>query len=175
MIARAAAIPSPPLFPLRLGDARLAPTLAHLTGCGISAICPNGFVSPEASHCAHFVGHVLGLSFGCTCGALTGSGGPAANVRVHEIFARCSQAGPWKDRPAGENCLVFVSRPSIFDVTARTMVNIPKKHIGIVCGATVYHYTSSRDCVEDRTIAGFLAHFDEVYGEGQALYFGLID
>lgn len=160
----------------RLGDPRLRPALERLVGRQMRDICPNGFWNPGESHCAHFVSHILGLEFGCTCAELTSTdaGAGAGNVRVHEIFARCDQVGRWEVREQAGDCLIFVSKPTAFNAATRMLINIPNKHIGICCGSDVFHYSSRHDAVLKKTVDQFLTYFEQAYSGQQALYFGTI-
>jgi hypothetical protein len=150
----------------------LQPLLLGLVGQPIGAICRNGFDDPEASHCAHFVSHLFGLDFGCTCADLTGGTAQAGNVRVHEIFAHCWRVGPWADADPTADALIFVSRESAFDAAARTMINIPNKHIGIYCAGDVFHYSSRHQSVLKKSVNEFLSYFEAIYGANQVLFFG---
>ena len=150
-------------------------SLTELVGTSIVSICPNGFHDPDASHCAHFVSHVLQFDFGCTCGELTGGSGPSACVRVHEIFCRCSRVGNWAERPPQSDVLAFVSRPTAFDLASKTLMNIPNKHVGIFCNERVFHYSSRQNSVVMKTVDGFRAYLDDIYGPGQRMVYGTIN
>ena len=63
--------------------------VASFLGKPIDDICGNGFDDHGDNHCAHFVSHVLRLTFGMTCKKLTLGTQAAANVRVQEIFPKC--------------------------------------------------------------------------------------
>src|SRR4051812_32772406 len=82
-------------------------------GQSIAQICQNGYSSTADNHCAHFVAHVLGYSYGVTC-RMMGSGKAAgATLRVQELFPKCPAVGPWSMRPrAMAACLVFITRAS---------------------------------------------------------------
>jgi len=85
-------------------------TLDSYLGKHIRDICGNGYVNDSDNHCAHFVSHVLNLKFGATCHMLGNGKGPAANVRVQEVFGRCSKAGTWESRASTlPMCLVFIT------------------------------------------------------------------
>jgi hypothetical protein len=163
------------LLAYELGSAELHVRLHGLVRHQMREICPNGFHDSSLSHCAHFVSHVLGLDFGCTCGDLTGGSARAGNVRVHEIFAHCAVVGSWYEYDKRRDCLIFVSRESAFDVRTKTLTNIPNKHIGIFCGGTVFHYSSRQDAVLQKSVGEFLSYFEDIYGEKQALFFGHLD
>jgi hypothetical protein len=103
--------------------------LTAYEGLNISDICTAvRFIDNTQNHCAHFVNHVLGVNASLTCGQLVGRAGPAANIRVHETFARCEFAGKFEDRPA-RPCLVFVVQRNRVDLSAQRMDNVPQKHI----------------------------------------------
>lgn len=143
-------------------------------GKNINEICKNGFDDPAVNHCAHFVSHVLGMSFAMTCKKLTGKPNPGANVRVQEIFPQCPKVGKWSDADLSRTQLIFVTLASNVDLAAKTMVNIPKKHVGIYRGGKVYHYGNTADKVTVDTPASFKTKFDATYGPGQGYFFGHI-
>lgn len=124
-------------------------------GKNIIDICAFGYSDAGLSHCAHFVSHVLQLEFGYTCGR-SGRGG--RNIRVHEIFRVCPQVGKFGDRPS-ESCLIFVTKSSNVNLTRRTMKNVPKKHVGIYCNGTIWHYSNLRDKVVTQRPTEFINHY----------------
>jgi hypothetical protein len=131
-------------------------------GNNIIDICAFGFTDATENHCAHFVSHVLQLEFGYKC---------ARNgrcIRVQEIFARCPDVGKFADRP-GEACLVFVTKAANVDLKRKTMVNVPKKHIGIFVNGTIWHYSNSRDRVVTQTPEQFVLHYPN---QANALFYG---
>ena len=151
---------------------------AHLDGFlgkRIDAICPNRFHDNAANHCAHFVGHALGLGRSYNCVDFQGGTRPGANIRVHETFGHCSKVGRWADADLGRSQLVFVTRQDVVNVAAKTMQNIPQKHIGVFHGGMVYHYSNTDDRVIKQTPADFLARFQAAYTGTQALFFGYPD
>ena len=98
-------------------------------GKNISAICGNGYTAPDNNHCAHFVSHAMEYTFGYTCKAASvGAKAAAANLRVHEVFARCPTVGRWADKPAPLLvCLVFVTASSHVNVAMKAMTNVSSK------------------------------------------------
>jgi hypothetical protein len=148
------------------------PDLEALLGKNISALCGNRFHDPNANHSAHFVSHVLGLSFGFNCRDYSQGKAEGANLRVHEIFAQCPRVGWWEDADEREDCLVFVVRRDAVDLARRKMQNIPRKHVGIYSNGLIYHYNNSRDRVVKQTPADFLKRFRSLYAGDQALFFG---
>jgi hypothetical protein len=143
--------------------------LTTYEGLHISAICTTvRFVADSQNHCAHFVNHVLGLDARLNCSQLTGKPGPAANVRVHETFALCLSVGKIQDHPV-EPCLVFVIQRSAVNLATRQMVNLPKKHVGILCEGDVWHYDNTHDRVIRQPVAAFALHFP---GDGFGVFFG---
>lgn len=136
--------------------------LEGLLGTHISGICPRGYASNADNHCAHFVSHVLGYRFNTTCGTMSRTPGTEASIRVHEVFARCSSAGTWATRPVTMFWgLVFITRASNVNVNARTMVNVPRKHIGIFLGVvpSIWHYSNSQRKVVRQTPEQFSNHY----------------
>ncbi len=72
--------------------------LTPCEGLNIDRICGNAFTDPAQNHCAHLVCHWLNLSFGYTCRSAGRANTTGANVRVHELFARCPRVGRWADK-----------------------------------------------------------------------------
>ncbi len=141
-------------------------------GKNIDQICGNGFHDPALNHCAHFACHVLSLDYSTNCRDLKGGTKPAANVRVHELFSKCPKVGKWEDADLLRSQLIFVTRAANVDLAAKTMVNIPKKHVGVFFNGKVYHYGNTLDRVVADSPQAFRAKFDTVYGPGQGYFFG---
>jgi hypothetical protein len=129
-------------------------------GKSIGAICQNGYTSNAENHCAHFVAHVLGYKFGVTCKMMGNGKGPAANLRVQEIFPKCPSVGVWSLRPTPLMvCLAFITKASNVNLNAKTMVNVPRKHIGIYVNGFIYHYSNKTDQVVRQTPSQFAFHY----------------
>jgi hypothetical protein len=137
----------------------------------IADLCQNKFTGTAENHCAHFVCHVLELDSGYDCKTHKNGSHPGACVRVQELFPECPQVGNWNSAPQGMK-IVFVTDKSNVDLTAHTMRNVPKKHVGIFSDGHVYHYSNSQDIVIRQTPAAFLARFQGFYGGNQGLFFG---
>lgn len=138
----------------------------------IKKICSNGFHKNGDNHCAHFVSHVLGFRFGYKCINMTGKGeqSGAASIRVHEVFAKCPQVGKWEEKPNNiDFCLAFVTGAANVNLQAKTMQNIPKKHIGIHHNGMIYHYSNSRNKVVSQTPEAFSKHY---HGNDIAVFYG---
>jgi hypothetical protein len=148
--------------------------LEGLVGKPISSICNGKFHDTSANHCAHFVSHVLNLDFSFDCKSFKGGDGTPANVRVHEIFAKCPNVGFWHKADTQRNLLVFVTKTSNVNLDAKKMINVPQKHIGIFSNGNVYHYSNSRNAVVKQTPDSFLSDFDASYSGNQSLFFGSI-
>jgi hypothetical protein len=129
-------------------------------GKTITQICPNGYASHADNHCAHFVAHVLGYRFGVTCQMMSRGTQPGVSIRVQEIFPRCPTVGVWSLRPASlPTCLVFITRAGDVNLTAKVMSNVPRKHIGIFVGGSVWHYSNSQRKVVKQMPAQFAQHY----------------
>ena len=134
--------------------------LSGYLGKSIDQICPNGYTRPADDHGAHFVGHVLGYCYGATCLIGGAPRGPAASLRVDEIFQRCPKVGVWGLRPWSlQACLVFISRASSVNLAARVMTAVPRRHIGIFVSGHVWHYSNREGKVVRQTPARFSVHF----------------
>lgn len=143
-------------------------------GKNIKDICQNHFDDASLNHCAHFVSHALRLSFSFNCGQMTGGTDPAANIRVHEVFARCPRVGKWGDADASQIQLVFVTRKDVVNLSTKTMQNIPQKHVGIFCDGLVYNYSNGTDQVVRVPVDEFYERFQGIYAGDQGLFFGEI-
>jgi hypothetical protein len=152
----------------------LQTSLDNALGKSIDDICPNNFHNHASNHCAHFVSHILDLDFSFNCREFQGGGHPGANVRVHELFSRCPLVGKFADRPADREVLVFVTRHDVVDIANKEMQNIPQKHIGILVGGHIYHYSNSLDKVVKMNPTTFLDQFESIYAGTQALFFGTV-
>lgn len=136
--------------------------LQAYVGQHISKICPRGYSANSDNHCAHFVSHILGLSIGTTCGSMTRSTGAAASIRVHEVFHRCTNVGAWADLPSNVSaCLVFMTKASNVNLSTKTMLNVPRKHVGIYLPAPwkIWHYSNSKHQVVAQRPDEFLFHY----------------
>lgn len=129
----------------------------------ISEICGVGYNKNSDNHCAHFVSHVLGLNFGFTCGMMVHSSQSAGSIRVQEIFPKCKQVGSWDTLSDSLECgLVFITRASNVNIQDKTMLNVPRKHVGIFYGKEikrVWHYSNSRNRVVSQSIEEFSYHY----------------
>jgi hypothetical protein len=141
----------------------LEDTLSNWVGHHMRDICPRGAASDADNHCAHFVCHVLGYNFGATCRVLAAhSSGQSASIRVQELFANCLQVGPWDELPTPLYWgLVFITNPRNVDLDAQTIVNVPRKHVGIFIGGdrTIYQYRNRSRKVVKQTPEVFSQHY----------------
>src|SRR5687768_10764957 len=96
----------------------------------IADFCQNNLTGTVENHCAHFVCHVLELDAGYDCKTHKNGSHPGACLRVQELFPECPQVGNWNNAPQGMK-IVFVTDKSNVDLTAHTMRNVPRKHVGI--------------------------------------------
>ena len=133
--------------------------------------CKNRFTAAAENHCAHFVCHVLELDSGFDCKTFKNGSHPGACIRVQELFSECPQVGKWNSAPEGMK-IVFVTDKANVNLTAHTMRNVPKKHVGIFSNGDVYHYSNTQDIVVRQTPTEFLARFQAFYGGNQGLFFG---
>ncbi len=139
-----------------------ATTLNGYLGKHISEICGLGYASDSDNHCAHFVGHVLGLRFGATCATMSRGSGTPASIRVQELFAHCTEVGAWGGLPERvTDGLVFITHAGNVHLASRKMDNVPRKHVGIFLGATrdIWHYSNSRHQVVTQTPEEFSHHY----------------
>ena len=145
-------------------------TLDTYLGKSISEICPYGYDSATDNHCAHFVAHSLQLEFGLTCAQMRGRIG-GANLRVHEVFAQCSNTREILECPTTGEGLIFVSDRTNFRGTPTQISNVPRKHIGILLDGRVWHYSNTRQRVVIQTVSEFLFHYPR---QSNALWYGAL-
>ena len=137
-----------------------ATDLNQFVNKSIGQICGNGYVDPSDNHCAHFVSHVMDYEFGYTCKTAGSGKVDGANLRVVELFPRCPSVGRWVDKPGTlDPCLVFVTDKSNVNVTAKTIANVPKKHVGIFIGGTIWHYSNAQHKVVTQSPEDFVHHY----------------
>ena len=69
--------------------------LQSYVGRNIAQICDHNYISEagHTNHCAHFLGHILGISFGLTCGDMTNAAHQGGTLRVNDIYNRCQDRG----------------------------------------------------------------------------------
>ena len=147
-----------------------AAELNKFVGKNITGICTNGYTNAADNHCAHFVSHALEYTFGYTCRAAGTGKGPAANLRVHELFGRCPSVGRWDDKPDDlKTCLAFVTARTNVQVPNKLMANVPKKHVGIFIDGTIWHYSNSHHKVMTQNPEDFSHHYP---GPDIELFFG---
>ena len=153
----------------------LATKLDEALEKSIDRICPNHFHNIRSNHCAHFVSHMTDLQFSFNCKEFKGGVKQPGNVRVHEIFAKCPKVGVFDDDvPTDPPVLVFVTRKANVNLAAKTMGNIPQKHIGIFLDGMVYHYSNTADKVVKWTPRKFFDTFERIYSGTQGLFYGTI-
>ena len=141
-------------------------------GKSIGQICQNGYTSTAENHCAHFVAHVLDYKFGVTCKMMGNGKGPAANLRVQEIFPKCPTVGVWSLRPASvPTCLVFITKASNVNLAGKVITNVPRKHVGIFTSGFIYHYSNRRDQVVRETPSHFALHYP---APDNAMFYGAL-
>jgi hypothetical protein len=157
---------------LEPGEMATVVTLAELVkqlGKNVASFCPNGYTNDDDNHCAHFVSHTLDFSFGYTCSKQAGGQGVGANVRVHELFSQCPEVGKWADRSAATPCLAFVTAAGNVKLKTKIMANVGKKHVGIFCDGSVFHYSNTKDQVVKVSPEEFAKHYA---GSEIAVFYG---
>jgi hypothetical protein len=141
-------------------------------GKSIGEICQNGYASPHDNHCAHFVAHALGYTFGITCRMMGNGRGPAATLRVQDLFPHCGRVGAWSLRPASLTaCLVFITGASNVNLHAKSMANVPRKHVGIFLNGFIWHYSNAQQKVVKQTPNEFSHHYP---APDNSMFFGVL-
>lgn len=144
--------------------------LSGYLGKSIAEICPNGCTDDSAGHGAHFVAHVLGYRFGLTCQMMGTAQGPAASLRIQDLFQHCPKVGVWSLRPAAmTTCLVFMTRASNVNLAARVIASAPRQHVGLLADGFVWHYSNRQRKVVRQTPAQFARQYP---GPDNALFYG---
>jgi hypothetical protein len=141
-------------------------------GKPIAKICSRGFASAHENHCAHFVSHALGFHFGFTCADMKAGLGSKASIRVHEVFHQCPSVGKWEEKPVVLiQCLVFITAAGNVDLANRSMDNVPRKHVGILCDGLIWHYSNSHQKVVNQAPEMFKHHYP---APSNSLFYGQI-
>lgn len=158
---------------------RITPDLDALLGKSVVSLCPQGFHDFGANHCAHFVSHVGGYRFGFLCHNMPDaerSTPPGVCVRVQELFPHCPRVGKWDDLPETEDdLLVFITARSNVNLTAKTIQNVPKKHIGILRDGKVFHYSNIDEKVVRQSPDAVRSRFRAAYSDVTVdLFFGTL-
>jgi hypothetical protein len=152
-----------------------AATMQPFVGKNIKDICANEYINDAHNHCAHFVAHAGGYSYGYTCRQQTGKGvGSGATIRVNDLFAKCPEVGRWADKlPTLDSCLVFVTDAAHVNLALKNMTDHPQKHIGIFTGGVIYHYSNGGDRVVTDLPEAFEKKFKSKYsGKNVTMFFG---
>ena len=128
---------------------RVSGDLADALGKNINRLCPQRFHTASENHCAHFV---------CPHGRPTGwlSLPPDArrDLRRRAGLLR-ARAGDFPALPASrplgrpardeDDLLVFITSRNNVNLAAKTIRNVPQKHIGILRDGMIYHYSNGTD------------------------------
>jgi hypothetical protein len=155
-----------------MGATTTATDMSGYLGQHINKICPNGYTNDDDNHCAHFVAHVLKYAFGTTCLTMSKGQGAGATIRVHELFPQCGTVGKWKARPtATDPCLVFITNAGNVNLKEKTMVNHPRKHVGIYVEGVIYHYSNRKEKVVRQTPDEFSSHYA---APNNAMFYGTL-
>ena len=146
--------------------------MAAYLGKHINKICTNGYTDDNDNHCAHFVSHVLNYTYGATCLTMSKGKGPGASIRVHELFPECGTVGKWDARPeSADPCLVFITNAGNVNLKTQSMVNHPRKHVGIFVDGSIYHYSNSKERVVKQTPEEFSGHYS---APNNAMFYGTL-
>jgi hypothetical protein len=135
-------------------------------GRPIMQICPYGYDAGKLNHCAHFVSHVLQLRRGYTCSP---GRGDSVCVRVQELFPLCSNMREMLECPTVGEGLIFVSDKHNFRGSPVQILNVPKKHVGIMLNGRIWHYSNTKHAVVVQAVGQFLSHYAH---QQNALWFG---
>ena len=147
--------------------------LQQLVGKHIKYFCNNDYTKNGDSHCAHFVSHVLGFTFGYTCDkqVRNPSVKPGASIKVQEVFSKCLKVGNWNNRPSGASqYLAFATTAKRINFTSKIMPNIRNKHVGIYYQGHIYHYNNDQNRVVKVSPDNFARH----YGKQTNVFYGTI-
>jgi hypothetical protein len=146
--------------------------LDALVGKPIGEICGNGYTNPHDDHCAHFVSHVIGFDFGRTCRMMGTAKAPGANLQIQDVFAKCPRVGLWSLRPTIlKTCLVFLTKSTNVNLSAKTIADVPRQHVGIYLNGQIWHYSNRQQKVVRQTATQFGQHHS---APDNAMFFGLL-
>jgi hypothetical protein len=132
-------------------------------------------VGDSDNHCAHFVGHALGLRFGELCLSEKFFGDDGRSMRVDEIFTWCADRGPWADRPKTlDPCLIFATLKNNVITPKQGPVEFGQsrfKHVGIWLKGAAWNYHNGRSGPEG--VVGDGEHFFlNLYGSKTVCFYG---
>ena len=158
---------------------RVSGDLAAALGKSINRLCPQRFHAANENHCAHFICHMGGYQFGYRCDQMDGAtsaNGRGYCVRVQEVFPQCPEVGLWSDLPETEDdLLVFITSRNNVNFAAKTIRNVPQKHIGILRDGMVYHYSNGTDEVVRQSPGVVRDRFRATYDDQTVdLFFGTL-
>ena len=68
-------------------------------------------------------------------------------------------------------CLVFITNANNVNLQTKTMVNVPRKHVGIYYNGTIWHYSNSRHQVVSQTPEAFSNHYP---APSNAMFYGTV-
>jgi len=92
--------------------------------------------------------------------------GDGATLGVDRIFSHCPTVGNWSEKPVTLwFCLVFITNGREVNLAARTMVNVPKKHVGIFSEGWIYNYSKSSRGVVKQTPDVFKNHYGKPHND----------
>jgi hypothetical protein len=142
-------------------------------GKSMTDVCLNGYDRTNDNHCAHFVAHAVNLHFGYTCRNHVGGSNAGGNLRVHEIFDRCTNKQEINQCGLNLSGIIFVSGSNNFVTRggSTTLRNIPRKHIGFIMQGMVWHYSNPRNQVVKQPMTEFLNHYR---GQQNSLWYGAL-
>ena len=158
---------------------RVSGDLADALGKNINRLCPQRFHTASENHCAHFVSHMGPWPVGFRCHLMPGASsaaGPGFCVRVQELFPLCPEVGRWDGLPATtDDLLVFITSRNNVNLTAKTIRNVPQKHIGILRDGMIYHYSNTTDEVVRQAPGIVRDRFRATYSDQSVdLFFGTL-
>ena len=152
------------------------PVLEGYVGQTVDQICDCGFGRPgdEHNHCAHFVSHVMGYTFGAVCTQMVrrtpANEGRGRTIRVNDIFNNCPVRGTWDSKPETlHHCLIFaVHRQGVLATTPVTISSQRRKHVGIYLNGSCYNYHNNRN---EGVRSDGVDRFRTLYGRGTRVFY----
>jgi hypothetical protein len=66
---------------------------------------------------------------------------------------------------------VFITKAANVNTAAKTMTNVPRKHVGIFVDGNIWHYSNTRDQVVKQTPSEFSRHYAPPHN---AMFFGAL-
>lgn len=144
-------------------------------GKDIKDICDTGYDASNVNHCAHFVGHAMGIKTGLVCGSMKwDTRGKGASLRVNEIYNAAKTRGTWSSKPMSMKLGLAYVTPS-GNMNGDTMGQSSLKHVGVFIRESIWHYSNTGDKVVKHAPTAWHNLFKGVYGSSTQMYYSSLE